>query len=219
MALRYCINCLLPETKPDLSFDSKGVCSACTAFTNRKNIDWESRKKEFFEIIDRFKHNNPRGWDCIVPVSGGKDSTAQVLKMLELGLNPLAVNSRTCDLSILGKENLENIMNLGVDCIEFSPKQNIRKKLNKFCLERVGDISWPEHLGIFTIPVKAAVMFNVPLIIWGENSQQEYGGPNLDSVKNTILNRNGFIICCMHKKSGRSISRYLFFWGKRIDQR
>ena len=111
MALRYCINCLLPETKPDLSFDSKGVCSACTAFTNRKNIDWESRKKEFFKIIDRFKHNNPRGWDCIVPVSGGKDSTAQVLKMLELGLNPLAVNSRTCDLSILGKENLENLMN------------------------------------------------------------------------------------------------------------
>ena len=186
MALRYCINCLLPETKPDLSFDSKGVCSACTAFTNRKNIDWESRKKEFFKIIDRFKHNNPRGWDCIVPVSGGKDSTAQVLKMLELGLNPLAVNSRTCDLSILGKENLENIMNLGVDCIEFSPKQNIRKKLNKFCLERVGDISWPEHLGIFTIPVKAAVMFDVPLIIWGENSQNEYGGPASSQLNSTL---------------------------------
>ena len=189
MPLKYCTNCLLPETKPDIGFDLNGVCTACTAFKNRKSIDWESRKIEFFEIIDKFKSHQGNGWDCIVPVSGGKDSTAQILKMLELGLNPLAVNSRTCDLSSLGRENLENIMNLGVDCIEFSPKQDIRKKLNKFCLERVGDISWPEHLGIFTIPVRAAVMFNVPLIIGGENSQNEYGGP-ASSQSNNVLDRN-----------------------------
>lgn len=184
--IKYCTYCLLPETKPDLKFDTNGKCSACTAFSNRKEIDWDLRKFEFDEIVKKFKSRKKGPWDCIVPVSGGKDSTAQVLKILELGLNPLAVNSRTCDLSNLGRENLENLQNLGIDCIEISPNPNVRRRLNKFCLQRVGDISWPEHLGIFTLPVKAAVMFEVPLIIWGENSQNEYGGPAASQSKNTL---------------------------------
>lgn len=188
MTIIYCTSCLLPETKPDLNFDSSGVCAACLAYSNRKQIDWKSRQEEFFQIIDKFRNTKKNSWDCIVPVSGGKDSTAQVLKMLELGLNPLAVNSRTCDLSTLGRANLENIMNLGVDCIEVSPKPNIRRRMNKFCLEKIGDIAWPEHVGIFTIPVRVALMFDVPLIIWGENSQNEYGGP-ASSQNNTILDR------------------------------
>jgi N-acetyl sugar amidotransferase len=188
MTMIYCISCLLPETKPDLSFDSSGVCAACLAYKNRKQIDWKSREEEFFRIIDKFRTMKKNSWDCIVPVSGGKDSTAQVLKMLELGLNPLAVNSRTCDLSSLGRANLENIMKLGVDCIEVSPKPNIRRRINKFTLEKIGDIAWPEHVGIFTIPVRVALMFDVPLIIWGENSQNEYGGP-VSSQNNTILDR------------------------------
>jgi N-acetyl sugar amidotransferase len=180
---------LFPETKPDLSFNSDGICSACTAYDNRSFIDWEARRTEFMGIVDRFSKNKKNNWDCIVPVSGGKDSTAQILKMLELGLNPLAINSRTCHLSPLGRENLENLNNLGVDCVEFSPRPDVRKKLNKFSLERVGDISWPEHLGIFTIPVRAAVIFNVPLIIWGENSQNEYGGPASSQTSNTLDRR------------------------------
>jgi N-acetyl sugar amidotransferase len=123
-----------------------------------------------------------------VPVSGGKDSTAQVLKILELGLNPLCVNSATCDLSEIGRKNIENIKQLGVDCMEFSPNPRVRAKLNKIGLDQVGDISWPEHVGIFTIPVRAAVQFGVPLIIWGENSQNEYGGP-ASASKNNVLNR------------------------------
>jgi hypothetical protein len=80
-------------------------------------------------------------------------------------------------LSQIGRKNIENIKNLGVDYVEFSPNPVIRKKLNRIGLEVVGDIAWPEHVGIFTIPVRAAVDFKVPLIIWGENSQNEYGGP------------------------------------------
>jgi len=110
-------------------------------------------------------------------VSGGKDSTAQVLKILNYGLNPLCVTATTCDLSLVGRRNIENIKNLGVDYIEFSPNPIIRKRLNRIGLEEVGDIAWPEHVGIFTIPVRAAIDYKVPLIIWGENSQNEYGGP------------------------------------------
>jgi N-acetyl sugar amidotransferase len=175
--IKYCAKCLLPSTKPDLSFDNQGVCSACLAFENRSEIDWESRKLEFIEICNRYKSESSSNWDCIIPVSGGKDSTFQVLKVLEFGLKPLCVTATTCHLTPIGRKNILNIRNLGVDSIELSPNPEIRKKLNRYGLEVVGDISWPEHVGIFTIPVRVATSFKVPLIVWGENSQHEYGGP------------------------------------------
>ena len=177
MKIHYCTKCLLPSTKPDLNFNNHGICSACTAFANRKEINWDVRRAEFLSLVEKYKDQSGSSWDCLIPVSGGKDSTAQVLKILELGLNPLCVTATTCDLSPLGRENIENIKALGVDYVEFSPNKVVRRKLNRFGLETVGDISWPEHLGIFTIPVRAAVQFKTPLIIWGENSQNEYGGP------------------------------------------
>ena len=184
--LKYCVNCVLPETKPDLSFDKHGICSACSSYNGRSTIDWKSRESEFVSILSRFKNDNRNSWDCIVPVSGGKDSTVQVVKILELGFNPLCVTATTCHLSEIGRKNLINIRELGVDAIEFSPNPVLRRKLNRIGLEHLGDISWAEHLGIFTIPVRAAVQFNVPLIVWGENSQNEYGGPALAMQNNTL---------------------------------
>ena len=81
--IQYCTICLLPETKPDLKFDEKGVCSACTAYKNRAAVDWDARQLEFDSVISKFKSKSVSKWDCIIPVSGGKDSTAQVLKILE----------------------------------------------------------------------------------------------------------------------------------------
>ncbi len=180
----YCKSCLLPSTKPDLNFNEAQICAACLAYERRYEVDWETRKEEFLRIVDKFKAN--RTWDCIVPVSGGKDSTAQVLKMIELGLNPLCINSRTCDLSPIGRENLENLRRLGADVVEYAPNQEVRWRLNRIGLEVVGDISWPEHVGIFTIPIHASIQFNVPLIVWGENSQNEYGGPAAAQEKNYL---------------------------------
>ena len=175
--IRYCVTCLLPETKPDLSLDDRGVCSACTAFEARAEVDWALRKVELIELLSKYRSESESSWDCIVPVSGGKDSTYQVLQLLELGANPLCVTATTCDLSPVGRRNIENIKSLGVDHVGFSPNPVVRAKLNRIGLEQVGDISWPEHVGIFTIPVRAAVAYRVPLIVWGENSQNEYGGP------------------------------------------
>jgi len=186
--MKYCVICFLPDTKPDLHFNENGLCAACISFNQRASIDWDARKSEFDEIVRRIRSSSISKWDCVVPVSGGKDSTAQVLKMLELGLRPLCVNATTCDLSELGRLNIENIKNLGVDYVEFSPNPLVRAKLNRIGLEELGDISWPEHAGIFTIPVRAAVQFRTPLIIWGENSQNEYGGPASVS-QNSFLNR------------------------------
>ncbi|HQN65193.1 MAG TPA: N-acetyl sugar amidotransferase [Methylophilus sp.] len=185
--LKYCVSCVMPHTKPDLHIDEEGVCNACRSMEKRKEIDWDQRKKELLVVLEKYRRHGSN-WDCIVPVSGGKDSTYQVIRMLQLGLNPLCVTSTTCDLSEIGRKNIENIKKLGVDYVEFSPNPIVRAKLNRIGLVEVGDISWPEHVGIFTIPVRAAVQFNVPLIVWGENSQNEYGGPAA-AAENNVLDR------------------------------
>lgn len=186
--MKYCTRCVMPSTKPDLHIDEEGVCNACRAYENRVKIDWDVRKKELSTILEKYRNSNSN-WDCIVPVSGGKDSTYQVIRMLQMGLNPLCVTSSTCDLSPIGRRNIENLKLLGVDHMEFSPNPLIRAKLNRIGLTEVGDIAWPEHVGIFTIPVRAAVQFNVPLIVWGENSQNEYGGPAAASDNNVLTRR------------------------------
>ena len=104
--MKFCTTCFYPNTKPDLEFNQKNVCSGCLSFQNRKKINWAEREIEFVKIIKDLKKKRTGDYDCIIPVSGGKDSTWQLIKALEYGLKPLCVNSRTCDLSPLGRKNL-----------------------------------------------------------------------------------------------------------------
>jgi N-acetyl sugar amidotransferase len=178
----------MPETKPDLHIDKEGVCSACRHFEKRTEVDWEVRRKELLSILERYRCSGAKNYDCIIPVSGGKDSHYQVIRMLQLGMNPLCVTATTCSLSDIGRRNIENIKRLGVDYIEVTVNPSIRHRINRLALTQIGDISWPEHVLIFTVPVRLAVQLNVPLIIWGENSQNEYGGPAA-SAENPVLTR------------------------------
>lgn len=186
--MRYCTKCLYPDTKPDLTFNQAGICSACEAFDARKNINWQARQETFHQMFRNIKGQFI--YDCVIPVSGGKDSTYQVIKALEYGLKPLAVTATTDDLSIIGRRNLNNISKLGVDHIEVSVNSKVRRKLNKFTLMEIGDISWAEHVTIFTIPVKEAKLRSIPYILWGENPQNEYGGPNDDAINIDELGQN-----------------------------
>lgn len=186
--IRYCTRCVMPETKPDLRIDEEGVCSACRNYERRPAIDWDKRATELKEILSRYRRPSGDNYDCIVPVSGGKDSTYQVVKLLELDLNPLCIMAMTDDLSDLGRANIENLKKLGVDYVEVSVNPLVRRKMNRIALEQVGDVSWPEHVTIFTIPVRFAVHMNIPLLVWGENSQNEYGGPAA-AVENNVLTR------------------------------
>lgn len=173
--MKYCTRCLYPETKPDLFFDKKGVCSACIAFEARSSINWEERAAQFKKLVFDIKLQN-NIYDCIVPVSGGKDSHYQTLKVKEYGLNPLLVYARTDHITDIGRRNLDNL-NSYADVCEFSPSVSIRRRISAYTLKTVGDISWPEHITIFSIPYRASVIYNIPLIVWGENPQNEYGGP------------------------------------------
>ncbi|MFA5059082.1 MAG: N-acetyl sugar amidotransferase [Candidatus Omnitrophota bacterium] len=186
--LRYCRRCVMPETRPDLKIDEQGICNACRSFEKRKEVDWNVRKKELLNVLERYRSRNGNNYDCLVPVSGGKDSHFQVIKMLELGMNPLCVTATTDHLSDIGRKNIENMKKLGVDYIEVTTNPVVRRRINRFALKQIGDISWPEHLTIFTIPVRVAVQMNIPLLIWGENSQNEYGGPAA-AAEHNILDR------------------------------
>jgi N-acetyl sugar amidotransferase len=178
----------MPETKPDLHIDGEGICSACRSLEGRKVVDWDERTLELLSILERFRSRGGSDYDCIVPVSGGKDSTFQTVRMLELGMNPLCVTATTDKLSDIGRRNIENLKRQGVDYIEVTTNPVVRRKINRLALTQVGDISWPEHVAIFTIPVRIAVQLRVPLIVWGENSQNEYGGPAA-AASNSVLTR------------------------------
>jgi N-acetyl sugar amidotransferase len=186
--MRYCVQCLYPETKPDLWFNEQGVCSACLNYQFRAEVDWDQRRQEFLQVVERYRSPDGSNYDCIVPVSGGKDSTYQLLRLLEVGMNPLCVTATTDDLSDIGRRNIENIKKLGVDYIEVTTNPVARRRINRFTLETVGDISWPEHVTIFTVPVRVAVQHQIRLIVWGENPQHEYGGPAA-ATKTKILDR------------------------------
>lgn len=190
MEIKFCKNCLFPETKPDLFFNNAGVCTACQAAAEKKEvIDWKAKEIEFVNIIKEFKKkDNEIGYDCLIPVSGGKDSTYQCYMAKKYGLNPLAVCFETTDVTELGRRNIDSISKMGIDLIHFKKNYEVYKKMVIESFIRVGDEMWPNHIGIFTIPVMVAVKFNIPIILWGENPQQEYGGP-IEASRVPILNR------------------------------
>ena len=137
-------------------------------------MDWQKRKKEFEILINKIKKKKLR-YDCVIPVSGGKDSTWQVIKCLEYGLNPLTVTWKSPQRTKIGEYNLQNLISLGVDHIDWTVNPEIEKKLILKSLKKFGSVSIAMHLGIFNIPTLVASKFSIPLIIWGENSAIEYG--------------------------------------------
>jgi len=182
--MRYCKKCVYPDTKPQLKLNANGVCDACLSAEEKEKIDWAARKKELEKILEQYRNKNGSRYDCIIPVSGGKDSHFQthIIKNM-FGLNPLLVSFHPRDFTEVGRKNIENLKNFGVDCIEFTANPTVYKKLAKFGLEELGDAAWPEHIGIFTVPVQVAVAYKIPLLIWGENPQMEYGGPAAINTK------------------------------------
>jgi N-acetyl sugar amidotransferase len=191
--LKYCKKCLFPETKPDIYFDSEGVCDACRSAERKHGlenaINWDERAKSFDKIISNAK-SKAQGWyDCVIPVSGGKDSTWQVYALKKIhNMNPLAITFDQFDQTEIGRHNLKIMADIGVDHIHFTLNPNVVKKLVKKGFEIIGDPYWVNHLGMFTVPFHIATKFNIPLVIFGENPQFEYGGPE-SGRDNMIMDR------------------------------
>lgn len=167
--MNRCLTCCMPDTRPDTQFVD-GVCSACLSYAKRQAIDWEARRADLLQLLDR--HDGR----CIVPSSGGKDSHYQALTLLDLGADVTIVTATTCMLTEIGRKNIDNLARYA-KTIEVTPNRSVRAKLNRLGLTLVGDISWPEHVSIFTTPFRVACDMGIPLIFYGENPQNQYGGP------------------------------------------
>lgn len=179
--MRYCSHCILPDTRPHLVIGDDGVCNACKSHNTKRVIDWAERGAAFERVVDHAKSRS-RGYDCLIPVSGGKDSTWQVVKCLQAGLNPLAVTWKTPGRTEIGQRNLDNLVSLGVDHIDYSISPAVERKFVLEAFKRFGSTAIPMHLAIFAIPAKIAAKFGIPLIVWGENSAFEYGGREEEST-------------------------------------
>ncbi len=182
--IKYCKTCVLPDSRPNIIFDAKGICNSST-IAKKEKIDWANRKLEFEKIVKHVK-SKKRLYDCVIPVSGGKDSTWQVIKALEYNLNPLCVTWKTPSRNDLGKSNLKNLINLGVNHIDFTINPNVEKLFTLKAFKKFGNPLIPMHMALHAIPLQIAVNFKIPLILWGENSAFEYGGD--ETLMGDILN-------------------------------
>lgn len=175
--MRYCTRCLLPDTRPGIRINAEGICSGCEGHDFKETgIDWKGRWQELERIVAEAR-SAKASYDCIVPVSGGKDSWYQIITAKRLGLRPLAVTWLTPGLTEIGRKNLDNmITKLGVDHIAYTVDPETERRFMIAAFEEKGDPGLPMHMAIFVIPNRLAVQMRIPLVIWGENPQLEFGG-------------------------------------------
>lgn len=173
----YCKKCVYPASSAvKLTFDDRGVCSGCQVAEEKQKINWKRRAKLFEKLCNKYRSKD--NYDCIIPVSGGKDSyfqTHYITKVLKL--KPLLVTYHGNNYLPEGEYNLNRMRQVfDVDHIIFKPSEEILVKLNRLCFKKMGDMNWQAHCGIFTYPVQIAVKFRIKLIIWGEHGYTELGG-------------------------------------------
>lgn len=176
--MRYCKRCVLPDTKPGIEFDNEGICSACRSVERKHTIDWESRAKRLSQLCDEIRGSNGNGYECIVPVSGGKDSCYQAFMMSRVyKLRTLGVVIVPHLQTIEGIENLNAMVEeLGIDLIKIAVRPSTLQKIRRLALLKIGNPSYAEHRVVFSAVARAASFYGAPLVVWGEDIGVEFGG-------------------------------------------
>jgi len=175
--VRFCKTCLMPDSRPRIVFDEDGVCNACRNAEDKDTIDWGARREEFLEYVERHRPKDGSPYDCIVPWSGGKDSSAIAHKLkFEFGLNPLLVTFSPLMPNEVAVHNREEMIRLGFDHLMVRPNQKVSRRLTRrFFIERGNPkVHW--DAGVNAAPVQVAVHYNIPLVFYAEHGESEYGG-------------------------------------------
>jgi N-acetyl sugar amidotransferase len=186
--VRYCRRCLMPDTRPRIVFDRDGVCNACLNADAKTQIDWNARREEFLRLVEPFRSKDG-GWDCIVPWSGGKDSSSIAWKLkFELGLNPLLVTFAPLIPNDVGMRNRELMIQAGFDHVYFRANQKVHRHLSRrFFIER-GNMKVAWDAGVNVLPVQVAVNYRIPLVFYAEHGESEYGGRVLSEESKKLRN-------------------------------
>lgn len=225
--MKYCTKCILPETHDTVMFNEEGVCSVCQQIEFRdEKIDWQERRGMLDELIAKYKDQGE--YDCIVPFSGGKDSTFQLWYIVkELKLKPLVVRFDHWGYRpLVAENNTRTFKQLGVDIFQFTPSWHVVRELMLESLKRRGDFCWHCHTGIYAHTMQVALKYNTPLIIWGESLAEYaswYSYDEMEEVDEKRFNRAmnlGITADDMYEFLGGRVSRrdlYPFAYPPRKD--
>ncbi|MCS3765318.1 N-acetyl sugar amidotransferase [Bradyrhizobium centrosematis] len=186
LTVRFCKLCTVSNQRPRITFDEEGICSACSfARFKREKINWEERERELTELCDRFRRRDGE-FDVIVPCSGGKDGSfvAHQLKY-KYGMNPLTVTWAPLLPTEIGRRNLDAFIRSGFDNILGTPNGQTTRKLTRLAFRHLGDPFQPFIYGQTNFPLEIAVKHRIPLIMYGENGEVEYGGDMKNAFRPT----------------------------------
>jgi N-acetyl sugar amidotransferase len=183
--IRYCTRCVISNQRPRIRFDADGVCSACRFAERKARIDWSARERELRALCDRYRRSDG-SFDVIVPGSGGKDSgyVAHQLKYV-YGMHPLTVTWAPHMYTDVGRRNFQAFINAGFDNIMGTPNGRVHATLTRLAFEHMGDPFQPFVYGVKSLPIRIATAFGIPLVMYGENGEVEYGGDDKNEDKPT----------------------------------
>jgi N-acetyl sugar amidotransferase len=182
----HCTKCVISNQRPRILFDENGVCSACQfAEQKQKNINWDERERELVDLLDRHRRKDGY-WDVVVPASGGKDSVfvAHMLKH-KYNMKPLTACWAPHIYTDVGWRNLQHMIYAGLDNILGTPNAESHRQMTKLSLEKLGDPFQPFIYGQKAFPMQIAVKYNIPLVMYGENGEVEYGGDSKNAKSAT----------------------------------
>lgn len=177
--MRFCTKCIMPDTRPGITFDERGVCIACQNNELKKHINWDERMQELKALCDKYRRKESGQYDCIIAVSGGKDSHYQVYIMKEvMNMNPLLITVEDFfTMTEAGKHNVKNISEaFGCNLVAFKPNRRAGKIISRYMFEKYGRPLWYVDRLLYTVPLYYAAALNIPLLVYGENVSYEYGG-------------------------------------------
>lgn len=217
--MRYCKKCLQPDTRPGVLFSEEGICGACLWEEEKKTVDWDVRIKELHKIAEWAK-SKKAPYDCVVGVSGGKDSTFQALYAKEkLGLHVLLVNCEPNCITEVGRKNMENLVNKGFDCVKIRPNPEVEKILARKSFYEYGNIVKASEYPLWVSAYRIALSFNIPLIIQGENECLTLGisnageGTSADGNAFSVTESNTLAGCTAQEWIDEKVSeKDLFFY-------
>ncbi len=208
MKMRYCKRCLQPDTRPNIVMDDEQICFACRYEESKQTIDWEARENELKQIAEEAKEEaKKRGniYDCVIGVSGGKDSTFQALYARDrLGLNPLLINCMPDEITEIGNKNLNNLNNQGFDIVSIRPNPVVAKKLARKSFFERGNIIAASEYCLWASAYIMAVKFDIPLIIQGENAALTLG-----AAKNQETTGNAFSVTQLDTISQQKVESFI----------
>lgn len=176
--MKYCTRCLQPDTRPNSVFTPAGICPACDYFSRLQDVDWQERYEILGDLLEQFPRRPGMRWDCIIGVSGGKDSTRQALWARDkLGLNPLlaCLTYPPEQVTQRGVDNLSNLIELGFDVVMAAPAPGTWRRLMAESFRRYTNWARSTELALFSSVPQLAIRYGIKLILWGENPGLQLG--------------------------------------------